>query len=71
MKNNPLQETLAERFDMSQSMTNKWVHVLMPLLRKALSKHEPAEKAAAADFSAPVIMDVTERRIQRPRHDQQ
>jgi Helix-turn-helix of DDE superfamily endonuclease len=41
-KNNPLQEAMAASFDMKQNMTNKLIHILMPLLHKSLFKWKPS-----------------------------
>lgn len=69
-KNNPLQEALAAAFDMEQDMANKWIHVLTPILQKALKEYRAARTAQEL---APKLMaetdyigDATDREIQRP-----
>jgi hypothetical protein len=74
-KNNPLQEALAASFDIEQGMANKWIHVLTPLLKKALKDYD-----AARDLNQlkpkllpnqTYIADATDREIQRPKYNQQ
>src|SRR6266511_977438 len=47
LKQNPIQEVQGQLFGMSQSNANKWIHVLHPVLNRALAQQEllPARTA--------------------------
>jgi hypothetical protein len=74
-KNNPLQEAQAAAFNMEQDMTNKLIHILLPLLEKSLSKFKPETNPQRLDTvlekDTYYAADCTERRIQRDKHDQE
>jgi hypothetical protein len=75
MKNNPLQEALAASFDLDQGMANKWIHVLTPILKKALKDYDAARNLK--QFNPKLVEDntyigdATEREIQRPKYNQE
>jgi hypothetical protein len=76
MKAYPLQEIMAELFDLDVSNVNAWIHRLLPLLRDALDElrmvPERNARAVAQAQQRPagqtVILDGTERRRQRPKN---
>ena len=77
MKTYPLQEIMAELFDLDVSNVNEWIHRLLPLLRDALDElgvlpERDAQAVAQAQTQRPtgqtVIVDGTERRRQRPKN---
>ena len=77
MKTYPLQEIMAELFDLDVSNVNEWIHRLLPLLRDALDElgvlpERDAHAVAQAQTQRPagqtVIVDGTERRRQRPKN---
>lgn len=72
-KNNPLQEFLAASFGLSQDMSNKWIHVLSPLLLKAMQKHRPSRRAEDMQIldNSVVIVDATERPVERDSYVQE
>jgi hypothetical protein len=74
-KNNPLQEALAASFEIEQGMANKWIHILTPLLKKALKDYDAARdlKPLTPKLVAenPYLADATEREIQRPKFNQE
>lgn len=74
-KNNPLQEALAASFDLKQDMANKWVHVLTPLLAKALKNFTPTSDAHKVNEqmheNETYLMDATERPVQRDTYEQE
>lgn len=76
MKTYPLQEIMAELFDLDVSNVNAWIHRLLPLLHDALDElgvlpERDAQVVASAQAQRPagqtVILDGTERRRQRPK----
>ena len=71
-KTNSLQEVVALQFDIDVSMVNKWIHVLSPILEKALEKFIPNSTIELSDFqeNETYIVDATERPIQRDTYDQ-
>jgi hypothetical protein len=75
MKENKLQESLAAEFDMTQSMANKWIHVLLPLLEKALRAHQAERQggllAEKLDKDGQYSADCTVRTVQRDSYDQE
>lgn len=74
-KNNPLQEYHAASFGLTQDMTNKWIHLLSPLLSKALDEYKAARTAQDLEDRLiegnTYIGDCTERPIERPTHNQE
>ncbi len=79
MKNYPLQEVIAYLFEMSQSRANEWIHILTPLLQKALDKaHYIPQRASAGllklltqEGEQQLAIDGTERAIHRPKDAQE
>lgn len=75
LKNNPTQESLAFAFDVPQDMCNKWIHILCPLLSKALKTYQAEENYKKACHKAEehetVIIDATEREVQRDKYEQE
>lgn len=71
-KTNPLQEELAHDFAMPQSHANKWIHALLPVLSGALYRMRQAPERDVRYLSEILeayeytVMDVTERRRERP-----
>jgi hypothetical protein len=77
LKTYPLQEIMAELFDLDVSNVNEWIHRLLPLVRDALDElgvlpERDAQAVAPAQAQRPtgqtVILDGTERRRQRPKN---
>ncbi|TAE20008.1 MAG: hypothetical protein EAY72_00105 [Bacteroidetes bacterium] len=68
-KTNPLQEYHAASFDIDVSMTNKWIHVLSPLLNKATQTWQ-ASRQEIMTTEQELVVDVTERPIQRGLYEQ-
>ena len=74
-KTYPLQVVQGELFGMSQSQANHWIHVLSPILRKALAYEEKLPSRSPRDFAQNpnncdtqnFQIDGTERRRQRPK----
>jgi hypothetical protein len=71
-KTNPLQEELAHDFAMPQSHANKWIHTLLPVLSGALYRMRQAPERDVRYLNEILetyehtVMDVTERRRERP-----
>lgn len=79
-KTYPLQTMLGLQFDLSQPRTNYWIHTLLPILAGSLAEMEMTPERnpqAVADNplvneSAPdMLLDGTERRIQRPKDEEE
>ena len=76
-KSHPTQEMLGLQFDLAQCKVSAWIGALEPILIKTLKKMQllPARDAYEMDNriieSAAVILDGSERPIQRPKYDQQ
>lgn len=72
-KNNPLQEFLAASFGLSQDMSNKWIHVVSPLLLKPMQNWRPSRRAddMPIDDTSVVIVDATERPVERDTYEQE
>jgi hypothetical protein len=71
IKNNPLQEYIAAQYGLSQPQANRWIHLLLDLVHKALlkSKNLPARagkdlKIILKDIQC-VFIDGTERPVLR------
>jgi hypothetical protein len=66
-KNNPLQEAQAAFFDLDVSMSNKWIHILSPILEKSLAEDAPKRRIEEVEFKKDekYIIDGSERPIQR------
>jgi hypothetical protein len=72
LKNNLTQELLAALFDMSQDMASRWIQLLTEVLEKTLRKYIPKQiLPAPLDTTADYLVDATERRIQRPKYNQE
>lgn len=75
LKNNMLQETMAAIFNMKQDMVNKLIHILHPILQKALKKSAPISEVSRIDEVIKegeyLALDATEQRVQRDTHDQE
>lgn len=78
-KTHPLQTMLGLLFGLSQSRTNHWIHTLMPILSESLAElgavpernPEAVADSPLVNESAPdLLIDGTERRIQRPQDDE-
>jgi len=76
LKTYPLQEIMAELFDMDVSKVNEWIHRLLPMVRDALDElgvlpEREAQAVAQAQVQRrtgqTIILDGTERRRQRPK----
>jgi hypothetical protein len=52
LKQNPIQEVQGQLFGMSQSNANKWIHLLHPVLNRALADQELLPARTAAEFAA-------------------
>lgn len=79
-KTYPLQTAHGLLFGLSQSQTNTWIHRLLPVLQRTLTRlnHMPARDAQAFQTSSiaaavpnDFIIDGTERRRQRPQDAEQ
>jgi hypothetical protein len=72
MKNNPLQQTHAAAFHMTQPQANLWIHLLKNILNKALasSKCLPCRDVETLNKllieGQDILIDATERPIPRP-----
>ena len=71
-KSNALQEHLAASFDLDTGMSNKWIHVLSPILEKSLAKYKTPKKIQDVDFqdNTEYLIDGIERTIQRDTYQQ-
>lgn len=71
-KNASLQEFFAAAFDTKQSICNKWVHLLSPILQKSLAKYTPKNDLLEVEFlgNETYLIDATERAIQRNTYNQ-
>ncbi len=75
MKNYPLQEVIAYLFEMSQSRANEWIHILTPVLYKALERAHYLPKRMSDELFTlltqegpqELAIDGTERPINRPK----
>ena len=52
LKQNPIQEVQGQLFGMSQSKANKWIHLLHPVLNRALADQELLPARTADDLAA-------------------
>jgi hypothetical protein len=66
-KNNSLKESLTVFFDLDVSMSNKWIHILTPILEKSLENDAPKRRIEEVEFKKDekYIIDGSERPIQR------
>ena len=72
LKNNLTQELLAALFGMSQDMASRWIQLLTEVLEKTLRKYIPKQILPdPLDTTADYLVDATERRIQRPKYNQE
>jgi len=75
-KNYPVQELLAQTYGVSLSSVNTWIHHYLPILKKSLDnmgvmperngKKLAQRQAAKNKATQTLVIDGTERRIQRP-----
>ena len=72
-KTHTLQEVVALQFDLDVSMTNKWIHILSPILDKSLAGFSPSSNLQQVDFQADeeYIIDGSECPIQRNSYHQE
>jgi hypothetical protein len=70
-KNNSSQQFQAAAFGMKQDMCNKWIKFLHPIMLRALKDFAPKKRVQDLPPQQTVLMDATERPIQRPVEDQQ
>jgi hypothetical protein len=60
LKQNPIQEVQGQLFGMSQSNANKWIHLLHPVLNRALADQELLPARTADDLAAILTTPPTE-----------
>lgn len=65
-----LQEYHAASFGMEQDMCNKWIHILTPLLEKAVARWEPGKGNYRLAQGQEYALDGTENPTERPTYDQ-
>jgi len=74
-KTNPLQTMHGIQFSLSQPQTNYWIHRLLPVLQETLraigmtperDARRVAENAESREGGANLVIDGTERKLQRP-----
>jgi Helix-turn-helix of DDE superfamily endonuclease len=66
LKQNPIQEVQGQRFGMSQSHANTWIHGLHPVLNQALADQELLPARTAAEFAAMFKTQATDGRSTPP-----
>ncbi len=75
MKENRLQESLASEFDMEQSIANKWIHYLLPVLEKSLVEYQANRQGSFVseqmDKEGQYVGDCTVRTVQRDSYAQE
>lgn len=75
-RHNPIQELLGHAFNLHQTKVSRWIGILEPLLLKTLRKLKmtPVRRMEELDKhiveSVTMILDGSERPVQRPRYDQ-
>lgn len=76
-RHNPTQDLMGLEYDLPQPKVSKWIQHLEPLLERTLEKLNlhPARTSSGLDGriveSVAVLLDGSERPIQRPKYDQQ
>jgi hypothetical protein len=74
-KTNSLQELMAAAFDIDQSLINRWIHLLTPILDDCLEKYQAARTQQALNEQLvegqTYIADATDREIARPKYKQE
>jgi len=70
LKQNPIQPFLAATFGLSQEMTNKWIKMLLPIIQKILTPFLDTQTQTIHNQDE-IIIDATERPVQRPVYEQQ
>ena len=76
-RHNPTQEVMALHFGLTQPKVALWLKVLEPLLLKALTQLKLVPKRTSdgldkiAEIGVTLLLDGTERPINRPKYDQQ
>lgn len=77
LKTYPIQAVLGALFNLSQSRTNEWLQILLPIVQQALNDLDVLPERRPRQFartqkrkskSNEYIIDGTERRRQRPKH---
>lgn len=75
MKENRLQEGHASSYDLSQPMTNKWIHILIPIVDKILLPYRAARTNVGLmdqmDENQDYLADCTTRSVQRDSYAQE
>jgi hypothetical protein len=66
LKQNPIQEVQGQLFGMSQSNTNKWIHLLHPVLNEALAAHQLLPARTADELAAMLARHETEEALTFP-----
>jgi len=66
LKQNPIQEVQGQLFGMSQSNANKWIHLLHPVLNRALADQDLLPARTAAEFAAMFETHATDGRSTTP-----
>src|ERR671925_36864 len=66
VKQNPIQEVQGQLFGMSQSNANKWIHLLHPVLNRALADQDMLPARTAAEFAAMFKTRTTDGRSTTP-----
>ena len=77
LKNNPLQETHASNWGITQPKANMWLHYLLPLLLETLYYMKLVPEETDENFETllkdinTLYLDGLERNIQRPKHKEE
>jgi hypothetical protein len=77
LKNNPLQQTHASNWGITQPKANIWIHYLLPLLLQALDYMRLVPEDTDNNFEEllknidTLYFDGVERNIQRPKHKEE
>ena len=67
-----MQEFFAAAFGLNQSVCNKWIHLLSPILDKSIEDYRPKRTIEDVNFEEGEIylVDATERSVQRDTYEQ-
>ena len=67
-----MQEFFAAAFGLNQSVCNKWIHLLSPILDKSIEDYRPKRTIEDVNFEEGEIylVDTTERSVQRDTYEQ-
>ena len=77
LKNNPLQQTHASNWGMTQPKANVWIHYLLPILLQTLEIMQLVPEDTSENFEEllkdvnTLYLDGVERNIQRPKHKEE